>query len=103
GGERVGRDGTVEGGCGNEQKQGVWEPGERFDDQYLLVRSTDGGLTWSRPSFVVGLEDGSRDYPTNVAERQTLSGYQVRVNSAGNVVASPTDGKLYLVFSDNRK
>src|SRR5262245_56029478 len=98
----VARDGTVYVGFENEQNQGLWEPGERFDDQYLLVRSTDGGLTWSRPSFVVGLEDGSRDYPTNVAERQTLSGYQVRVNSAGNVVASPTDGKLYLVFSDNR-
>src|SRR5262249_14158220 len=84
----VATDGTVYVGFENEQNQRLWEPGERFDDQYLLVRSTDGGLTWSSPSFVVGLEDGSRDYPTNVVERQTLSGYQVRVNSAGNVVAS---------------
>jgi len=48
------------------------------------------------------MEDGSADYPINVNDRQTLTGYQVRVNSAGNIVASPTDGKLYLVFSDNR-
>jgi hypothetical protein len=51
----------------------------------------------------VGLEDGSRDYPLNVDDRQTLSGYQVRVNSAGNIVADPTsNGRLYLTFSDNR-
>jgi hypothetical protein len=51
---------------------------------------------------VVGLEDGSRDYPINVDGRQTLTGYQVRVNSVGNLVASPIDGKLYVSFSDNR-
>ena len=49
------------------------------------------------------MEDGSRDYPINVDGRQTLSGYQVRVWGAGNIVASPTvNGRLYLVFSDNR-
>ena len=42
------------------------------------------------PTFIVGLEDGSNDYPINVDGRQTLTGYQVRVNSAGNIVASPT-------------
>jgi hypothetical protein len=31
-----------------------------------------------------------------------VSGYQLRVNSAGNIVASPTNGTLYLVFADNR-
>ena len=64
-------------------------------------RRTAAG-TWSSPTFIVGLEDGSADYPINVGGRQTLTGYQLRVNSAGNIVASPTDGKLYLVFSDNR-
>jgi len=38
----------------------------------------------------------------NADGRQTLTNYQVRVNSAGNIVASPVDGKLYLVFADNR-
>jgi hypothetical protein len=101
----VARDGTVYVAFENEQNQSLWEADEKFDDQYLLVKSTDGGATWSSPTFVVGLEDGSRDYPINVDDRQTLSGYQIRVNSAGNIVASPRaseNGKLYLVFSDNR-
>ncbi len=94
--------GTVYVAFENEQNQSLWEPGESADDQYLLVKSTDGGQTWSSPAFVIGLEDGSNDYPINVSGRQTLTGYQVRVNSAGNIVASPTNGNLYLVFSDNR-
>ncbi len=98
----VGPDGTVYVAFENEQNQALWEAGDFFEDQYLLVKSTDGGQTWSSPTFVVGMEDGSADYPTNVRERQTLTGYQVRVSSAGNIVASPIDGKLYLVFSDNR-
>jgi hypothetical protein len=98
----VAPDGTVYVAFQNEQNEALWEPEEQFDDQYLLVTSTDGGVTWSDPSFVAGLEDGSRDYPTNVNDRQTLTGYQVRVNSAGNIVASPLTGRLFLVFSDNR-
>jgi len=98
----VGPNGTVYVAFQNEQNQALWESGEAFDNQYLLVKSTNGGATWSNPTFVVGMEDGSADYPINVNDRQTLTGYQVRVNSAGNIVASPTDGKLYLVFSDNR-
>ena len=98
----VAPDGTVYVAFENEQNQALWEPGEFVDDQYLLVKSTNGGQTWSSPTFVVGLEDGSNDYPINVNGRQTLTGYQVRVNSAGNIVASPTNGNLYLVFSDNR-
>ena len=98
----VGPDGTVNVAFENEQNQSLWEAPGMFDNQYLLVRSTNGGESWSNPTFVVGLEDGSNDYPTNVNDRQTLTGYQVRVNSAGNIVASPTDGALYLVFSDNR-
>jgi hypothetical protein len=98
----VGPDGTVYVAFENEQNQALWEPGEQFDNQYLLVSSANGGETWSSPSFVVGLEDGNRDYPINVNGRQTLTGYQVRVNSAGNIVASPTNGTLYLVFADNR-
>ena len=101
----IGPDGTVYVAFENEQNTSLWEPGELFDNQYLLVKSTDGGMTWSSPTFVVGLEDGSQDYPINVNGRQTLTGYQLRVNSAGNLVASPRmsdNGKLYLVFSDNR-
>jgi hypothetical protein len=99
----IGPDGTVYVAFENDQNESLWEDGEQFDDQYLLVKSTDGGASWSSPTFIVGLEDGSRDYPLNVDDRQTLSGYQVRVNSAGNIVADPTsNGRLYLTFSDNR-
>ena len=98
----MGPDGAVYVAFANGQNQALWEPDEAFDDQYLMVKSTDGGQTWSSPTFVVGLEDGSADYPINVNGRQTLTGYQVRVNSAGNIVSSPTNGNLYLVFSDNR-
>src|SRR5262245_21171645 len=98
----VGPDGTVYVAFENEQNQSLWEAPGRFDNQYLLVQSTNGGASWSSPTFVVGLEDGSNDYPLNVDGRQTLTGYQVRIDSAGNVVASPTNGTLYLAFSDNR-
>ena len=81
----------------------TWDSDFEFDSQYLLVKSTNGGQAWSSPTFVVGMEDGSADYPINVHGRQTLTGYQVRVWGLGNIVASPTaNGTLYLVFSDNR-
>ena len=94
--------GTVFVAFQNEQNESIWEAGEQFDDQYLVIKSTNGGVTWSAPAFVVGIEDGARDFPRNVNGRQTLSGYQLRVNSAGNVVVSATSGNLFLVFSDNR-
>ncbi|MDQ2909652.1 MAG: glycoside hydrolase [Actinomycetota bacterium] len=97
----VAPDGTVYVVFENGQNTALWETGEVLDDQYLLVKSTDGGKHWSKPSFIVGLEDGSNDYPLNDNGRQTLTGYQVRVDSAGNIVVGK-DGKLYLVFSDNR-
>ncbi|MDX6400324.1 MAG: hypothetical protein QOF27_930 [Gaiellaceae bacterium] len=97
----VAPNGTVYVAFQNEQNRSLWESANEFDNQYLVVKSTNGGATWSSPSFVVGLEDGGRDYPLNADSRQTLSGYQVRVNSAGNIVASPVDGKLYLVYADN--
>ena len=97
----VAPNGTVYVAFQNEQNQSLWESANEFDDQYLVVKSTNGGATWSSPSFVVGLEDGARDYPLNVDGRQTLTGYQIRVNSTGNIVASPIDGKLYLVYADN--
>ena len=99
----VGPDGTVYVAFENGQHEASWEAGELFESQYMVVQSRDGGVTWSDPVSVVDLEDGTLDYPINVNGRQTLSGFQVRVNSAGNIVADPTSGKLYLVFSDNRE
>jgi hypothetical protein len=98
----VGPDGTVYVAFENSQNAALSEPGEEGDSQYLVVSSTNGGASWSRPSFVAGLEDGSNDYPLNEDGRQTLSRYQVRVWSEGNIVASPKTGALFLAFSDNR-
>lgn len=98
----VGADGTVYVAFQNEQNTSLWTAPGAFDNQYLLVKSSDGGATWSSPTFVVGLQDGTNDYPINVRGRQTLTGYQLRVNSAGNIVANHVDGALYLVFADNR-
>lgn len=99
----VGPDGTVYVSFNNDQNMALWEAGEVFDSQFLLVKSTDGGVTWSAPTFIVGLEDGSRDYPISVDGRQTLTNYQLRVASATNLVADPTrNNRLYFVFFDNR-
>jgi hypothetical protein len=98
----IGPDGTVYVAFENGQNESLFESPAEFDSQYLLVTSTDGGGKWSGPTFVVGLEDGADDLPRNADDRQTLTGYQVRVWSPGNIVASPTDGKLYVTFADNR-
>jgi hypothetical protein len=66
-------------------------------------------VTWSRFLFLNGayaespMESGTRDYPTNVVGRRTLTGYQIRVNARGNIVADPVSGRLYVVFADNRR
>ncbi|MFN2590439.1 MAG: sialidase family protein [Actinomycetota bacterium] len=98
----VAPDGSVYVAFENFQHEAAWEPGELFETQYMVVRSFDGGETWSAPVHVADLEDGTEDYPVNVDGRQTLTGFQARVNSAGNVTADPNTGRLYLVFSDNR-
>src|SRR4051794_15911650 len=98
----VAPDGTVYVVFENSQNASLDEPGESLEDQYLIVKSSDGGTTWSSPAFVAGLEDGSHDYPNNADGNQALTGYQARLDSAGNLAISLADGKLYLVFSDNR-
>ena len=99
----VAPDGTVYVSFINDQNMALWESGEVFDDQYLVVRSTDGGQTWSTPTMIAGLEDGSRDFPRNVDGRQTLTNYQLRAPITGNLVADPThNGRLYFAFFDNR-
>ena len=102
----VGGDGTLYVGFENEEHaQSLGD----FRNQYLVVRSTDGGVTFSSPvSAVFPIFDGTNDYPINVNGRQTLTNSQFRVNSAGNLAADPSSGpslsttKLYIAFSDNR-
>lgn len=95
-------DGTVLVAFINEQNQALWDSALEFDSQYLVVKSDDGGVTWSAPRFVVGMEDGFADYPLNVWGGQMLTAYQVRIWAPGNIATDPRTGQLYLVFSDNR-
>lgn len=99
---RVGPDGTLYVAFMNEQNTASWEPGEQFEDQYLIVKSSNGGRTFTAPRHIVNLEDGDTDYPLNVDGRQTLTGLQVRVWGAGTLAIDPSSGRLYLSFSDNR-
>lgn len=98
---RVGPGGVLYVAFMNEQNSAAWEPGDQFEDQYLLVTSSDGGASFSDPVHVVDLEDGTRDYPQNVDGRQTLTGLQVRVWGAGTLAVDPSSGRLYLAYSDN--
>ena len=86
------------------------------ENQYLLVRSRDGGQTFEGPFFISPVFDVN--YPRSGVERPdcTPRGQQTgravldnichRVNSGGNVVVDPRAGEfaddLYMVFSDNR-
>jgi len=102
----VGPDGTLYVAFENGEFEGS---AHGFRDQYLVVRSTDGGHTFQGPfQAVFPIFDGNDDYPRNVDGRQTLSNSQFRVNSAGNITVDPTSGpapsstNLYIAFSDNR-
>ena len=96
----VAPDGTIYVAFLNHQAQGA-----TLRDQVLLVRSTDGGDTWSDPQPIVGLiHDGVGDYPTNWRGDSTLSGCQFRIFAAGNLVMSTSSanrGQLYYVYAEN--
>jgi hypothetical protein len=85
------------------------------ENQYLVVRSTDGGQTFAGPFFVSVVFDVN--YPRSGSNRldctargqggrAVLTNSCFRVNSGGNVVVDRRGGEfaddLYLVFSDNR-
>jgi hypothetical protein len=88
----------------NEQHEAAWEPGEYGEDQIMIVRSTDGGETWSPPDHIVDLENGSRDYDCSEGHYGCrLSGIGLFPFPAGNnLLTVGLDGTLYLAFSDNR-
>jgi hypothetical protein len=101
-------DGSLAVGFINQQNSNAWEVANEFEDQILVVRSSDGGATWSDPVHVADLEDGGQegvvfsDYPSNVDGRATQTGYQFRTGSWGNLGVDQTTGELYAVWTDNR-
>jgi hypothetical protein len=85
------------------------------EDQYLMVKSFDGGTTFAGPFYVTPVYD--INYPRanstrpdcinrGAQTRSTLTNSCFRVNSYGNIVADRRGGQfaddLYVVISDNR-
>ena len=87
---------------------------ENFDtvdeNQWLLVRSKDGGTTWEGPFFVTTAYDTNmalrNDCLARGANRVSLTNSCFRVPMTGNVVVDKRGGvfadDLYLVMEDNR-
>jgi hypothetical protein len=97
----VGPDGTLYVHFQNFQNESAWEGPFEFDSQIMVVRSTDGGQTFSGPVPAAQLEDGSRDMPFSVIGSQTVWGHQIRWASAGTITADPTDPlHVVVVWSD---
>lgn len=97
----------------------LWVAFENFntpdENQYVVVRSNDGGQTFTGPFFVDVVYD--LNYPRSGSNRldctargqggrSVLTNSCFRVNSGGNIVADRRGGDfaddLYLVLSDNR-
>ena len=100
----VASDGTLYVHFLNEQNDRKWEVPFEFDEQIMVVKSNDGGVTFSPPTQVVQLEDGFSDMPWNVLGRQTVWGHQLRWASAGTITVNPNDpNDVTVVFSDRGK
>lgn len=87
----VAPDGTLYVHFANFQNEAAWEQAFDFDSQLMVVKSTDGGETFSDPVQVVQLEDGTSDMPFSVIRRQTVWGHQIRWAPYGNITVDPTD------------
>lgn len=97
----VASDGTLYVYFMNEQNEDEWEQQYDFDQQVMIVSSTDGGATFSDPVPAAQLEDGYSDMPFSVIGRQTIWGHQIRWASFGNLSIDPSDPlDLVVTWSD---
>jgi hypothetical protein len=97
----VAPDGTLYVHFANAQNEAEWEVSEDFDSQLMVVKSIDGGETFSAPVPAVQLEDGLSDMPYSVIFRQTIWGHQIRWTAVGNITVNPTDSDhVTIVFAD---
>jgi len=98
----VAGDGTLHVHFFNGNNESAWEEPGEFDNTVMVVTSTDGGTSFTNPVVVATLEDGFADTPWSVIGRQTVTGHQIRWNSAGNLTSDPTDpDHLVVVYADN--
>lgn len=98
----VAPDGTLYVHFLNEQNEAAWEVPYDFDNQIMVVRSTDGGETFTDPVAAAQLEDGLSDMPYSVIARQTVWGHQFRWWGAGTITVDPTDPNHVTVVWDDR-
>jgi hypothetical protein len=97
----VASDGTLYVHFLNGQNDDAWEVDFDFDNQIMVVKSTDGGGTFTNPTPAAQLEDGLSDMPYSVIARQTIWGHQIRWTSAGNISVNPTNpNDITVVWSD---
>lgn len=98
---KVASNGTLYVHFANMQNQAEWEvPGE-LDSQLMVIKSTDGGETFSDPVPAVQLEDGFSEMPFSVIQSQTIWGHQIRWDAVGNIAVDPTDpNHVTIVFAD---
>ena len=93
----VGPDGTVYVAFENEQNEALWEAaGSSTTSTCWCARPTAASSGRARASWSGSRTGRTTTRSTSTAARRS-TGHQLRVNSAGNIVASPTDGTLYLV------
>ena len=86
----------------NGQNSAVWETGKEAESSYLVVKSTDGGATWSAPVDAADLEDGKHDLPLNADGRQTAHRVSAPDLSRSATSRSATTARCTVVFADNR-
>lgn len=73
----------------------------KAENQYMVVRSDDGGRTFSNPVRVDTVYD--INFPENVSGRETVTGCQIRMAAPGNIAVDPGNPNvLYAVWADNR-
>ena len=97
----VASDGTLYVHFMNAQNDAAWEVSNDFDEQIMVVKSTDGGVTFTDPVAAAQLEDGFSDTPYSAVGDQTVWGHQMRWASAGNISVNPLNPMdLTVVWSD---
>jgi hypothetical protein len=93
-------------------------PCTQIPDQLLVVSSTDGGASWAPPSRAAMLVDDNMPIagesltpdplgdevrcPAQSAGRAVLGETCFRWGPFGNITIDPRNGRLYVVWSDNR-
>ncbi len=97
----VATDGTLYVHYANAQNEDEWEVPQDFDQQVMVIRSSNGGQSFTAPVAAVQLEDGLSDTPYSVIGRQTVWGHQIRWTSIGTISADPTNpAHIEVVFAD---